>query len=340
MNLMSDTLQRQWAMLRMLPRAPRKLAASEICRRLEDLGLGATLRTVQRDLQALSLSFPIDSDQAKPIGWSWRADAAGLDIPGMDGHTALTFALVQSYMQKLLPATTLSHMRPWFQYAEGVLQAGATSMAEWQDKVRVITKAPSLQSPAIDPGVQAVVYDCLMQGKQVQVTYQAISNDEVPKTYPAHPLGLVVREQVVYLVCTIKEHTDIRFLALHRVSVAQALDDVARIPEGFDIDEVAARNLGILVSDQPMRLEMKLSKLVAKYLEETPLSNDQQLSPLDNAWVNLQATVLDSAQIRNWILSLGAEAVVVRPVSIRDDIMKILDDMNSAYKDKNNRFFD
>lgn len=294
--------------------------------------MATTLRTVQRDLHTLSRSFPIESDQSKPIGWSWRADAAVLDIPGMDGHTALTFALVQSYMQKLLPATTLSHMRPWFQHADGVLQAGATPMARWQDKVRVITKAPSLQSPAIDPGVQTAVYDCLMQGQQVQVTYQAIGKDEAPKTYPANPLGLVVREQVVYLVCTIKEHTDIRFLALHRVSAAQALDAPVRIPEGFDIDAVAARNLGILVSDQPMRLEMKLSKLVAKYLEETPLSADQQLSPLDDGWVRLQAIVPDSAQIRNWILSLGVEAMVTGPGHLRAGMKAAVRRMGELYR--------
>lgn len=138
-------------------------------------------------------------------------------------------------------ATTLSHMAPWFQQAEGVLKVGASAMAGWQDKVRAITKAPSMQSPAIDPDVQAVVYDCLMQGQQVQVTYQAITKDEAPKTYPAHPLGIVVREQVVYLVCTIKEHTDIRLLALHRVSAAESLEKAVRIPQGFDIDEVAAR---------------------------------------------------------------------------------------------------
>ncbi|MGV0958768.1 MAG: helix-turn-helix transcriptional regulator [Limnohabitans sp.] len=293
--------------------------------------MATTLRTVQRDLHALSLSFPIVGDQSKPTGWSWRADAAVLDIPGMDVHTALTFTLVESYMQKLLPATTLSHMRPWFEHANQVLQAGRSPMACWQDKVRVITKTPSLQSPVIDPQVQAVVYECLMQGQQVQITYQAITKNEPSKSYPVHPLGLVVREQVVYLVCTIKEHTDTRFLALHRVSAAEPLEQAARIPEGFDIDEVAAKNLGILVSDQPMLLEMKVSKLVAKYLEETPLNADQKLSTLDEDWMYLQATVSDSVQIRNWILSLGVEAVVLGPVHLHMDMRAAVQRMNEFY---------
>lgn len=329
---MNDTLQRQWAMLRMIPRAPKKIAASEISTRLAGLGVGTTLRTVQRDLHTLSLSFPIVADQAKPMGWSWRSDAAMLDIPGMDSHTALTFTLVESYMQKLLPATTLSHMRPWFRHADDVLKASASPMARWQDKVRIITKAPSLQSPVIDADVQAVIYDCLMQGQQIAITYQAITKDEPPKTYPVHPLGIVVREQVVYLVCTIKEHADTRFLALHRVSAAKRLDAPARVPEGFDIDQVAARNLGILMSDQPILLEMKISKLVAKYLEETPLSTDQQLSVMEDGWVRLQATVPDSVQIRNWILSLGAEAVVQGPEHLCADMKAAVLRMSELYR--------
>lgn len=328
---MSETLQRQWAMLRMIPRAPRKLSALEIYKRLEGSGKGATLRTVQRDLHALSRSFPIVGDQSKPMGWSWRADAAMLDIPGMDNHTALTFTLVESYMQKLLPVTTLSHMRPWFQHAEDVLRTGASPMARWQDKVRVITKAPSLQSPLIDADVQAVIYDCLMQEQQIEITYQAITKDELPKTYPVHPLGIVVREQVVYLVCTIKEHVDPRFLALHRIKASKRLEQQARIPHDFDLEKVATKSLGILISEDAMFLEMKVSQLIAKYLKETPLSTDQQMTPLEDGQVLLQVTVQNSIQIRNWIYALSKDCEVLSPQFLRDELVFSSKKMQQIY---------
>jgi predicted DNA-binding transcriptional regulator YafY len=60
--------------------------------------------------------------------------------------------------------------------------------------------------------------------QQIEVTYRAISSGKEAKTYPVHPLGLVVMEQVVYLVCTVKDYQDPRFLAVHRIDSARLLD--------------------------------------------------------------------------------------------------------------------
>ena len=65
---------------------------------------------LKRDLNALATAFPLDSDQRKPQGWCWRQGAGQLEIPGMDVHAALTFNLVEQYMQNLLPRSTLSHI--------------------------------------------------------------------------------------------------------------------------------------------------------------------------------------------------------------------------------------
>jgi len=58
-----------------------------------------SLKTIQRDLHALSRLFPIVSDEdSKPFGWGWSKDAGVMDIPTMDQKTALTFRLVDEYL--------------------------------------------------------------------------------------------------------------------------------------------------------------------------------------------------------------------------------------------------
>ena len=49
-----------------------------------------------------------------------------------------------------------------------------------------------------------------------------------------HSLGLVVMEQVVYLVCTVKDYLDARFLAVHRIDSAKLLETDAVKPAVFD----------------------------------------------------------------------------------------------------------
>ena len=90
------TLQRQWRLLRLLPRYPTKLTASDLLNRLEGEGFETTKRTIERDLMSLSEIFPIFlDDREKPYGWSWQKNAPILDVPGLTAPQALAFALVQ-----------------------------------------------------------------------------------------------------------------------------------------------------------------------------------------------------------------------------------------------------
>lgn len=50
-----------------------------------------------------------------------------------------------------------------------------------------------------------------------------------------HPLGMVVRDTVTYLVCTMWEFTDVRQLALHRMQAVTLLDTACRRPDGFSM---------------------------------------------------------------------------------------------------------
>ncbi len=73
---LSDTLVRQWRMLQMIPRAPRKIDAATLEARLREHGLAIDRRSIQRDLQKLSSVFPlVCDDRHKPYGWSWTRDA-------------------------------------------------------------------------------------------------------------------------------------------------------------------------------------------------------------------------------------------------------------------------
>jgi hypothetical protein len=103
---MSETFARQWAMLKMIPKHPRTIDSVTIRDQLRDQGLGTTsLRTIQRDLEMLSLSFPlgiVDHDK-RPIQWHWMSGAA-LDIPALDPSEAVAMKLVQTYLTPMLRA--------------------------------------------------------------------------------------------------------------------------------------------------------------------------------------------------------------------------------------------
>jgi hypothetical protein len=121
---MSDTLLRQWELLRAIPRAPRKIDVGSLMSKLAAAGYKTTKRSIQRDLNLLSGVFPlVCDDRSTPYGWSWSSDAPTFDLPSMDGPTALTLRLIEQFIPTLLPPTIRDLLAPQFTRARAVLAA-------------------------------------------------------------------------------------------------------------------------------------------------------------------------------------------------------------------------
>jgi len=329
---MSDTLMRQWQMLRLIPRHPSKVSTTQLIHSLADAGFEVTHRTLQRDLVKFSEIFPLVSDErSKPFGWSWRSGAAVMDIPGMDSHTALAYWLADQHLRPLLPKTTLRKLQAHFDSATDVLNRILTDKGTpaWRNKVRVLHRGPNLKAPVIDDDVQKNVYDALLCNRKLAVTYHPRDKDQ--KEYELNPLGLVFKDGISYLVCSIWDYTDIRLLTLHRIEKAEVMDIPITVPEGFNLDEyIAAGELDFIISGS-IKFKAIFSKEAAFYLEERPLSDDQCMTDYADDKVMLTATIHDTSELRWWLLSFGDQVEVIEPKDIRSDIKNIIQSAASLY---------
>lgn len=330
---MNDTLMRQWQMLRLIPRHPSKISTLTLQQRLTDEGFETTQRTLQRDLQKLSDLFPLMCDErSKPYGWSWMADSDVMDIPGMDSHTALTFWMAGQYLEPMLPKTTLQQLRPHFRTAGHILDNIPTNTGApaWRDKVRVLRRGPNLESPSVTEAVQDGVYDALLRHKALSVTY-APRWEKGTKEYEVNPLGLVLKDDLLYLVCSMWEYQDIRLLVLHRMAAVRLLDKSAHSPKGFDLDKyIASGELGVAIGTS-MKLKLVVKGDVAFHLNERPLAKNQKLSPRENGKSEVTATVQNTAELRWWLLGFGDQVEVIEPHNLRQEFVRIANNMSQAY---------
>lgn len=323
-------------MLRLIPRHPAKITAKQLTEKLEAENFTVTKRTVERDLQTLSESFPLLADERdKPYGWSWQKDARTFDVPGMSNAEALAFRMVELHLTTLMPASTLALLSPYFNTAQQRLNQTAGNPAHgWLDKVRVAQPAQALQAPAVDPAVQDIVYEALLQEKQLQVAYQKRGEAETVD-YRVHLLGIVPRGPIIYLVCTLFDFPDVRLLALHRVRTAEMLAAASRTPGGFSLDAyLASGALGFgEIEKQTIALEAVFSHGAGDHLHETPLSPDQVLSPLSDGRLRLEASVVQTEQLRWWLLGFGDKVEVVKPKALRQELAHIAAALHSTYNE-------
>ena len=331
-----ETIYRQWLMLRLIPRHPRKISTSELSQALRSKGYEITQRSIQRDLNALSGLFPlVVDDRNRPFGWSWAADASGMDIPTLDSHVAITYNLVEQYLKPLLPPTIHKHMKPQFKAAQSVLDSNhdPRSVFHWRNKIRVVHRAPRLLSPSVDDTVQKLIYEALLHNRKFSVAYQSRQSAE-KKNYKVNPLALVLKEGLLYLVCTMNDYNDIRLLVPQRMSEGNMLDEPSNIPDTFDLDTYLQDEALRFSESAHITFKAMFRRDAAFHLSERALSEDQQLEIQKDGRTYVCATVSDSIEFRWWLLGFGEKLEVLEPIEIRQWIIQTVAHMQALYSEK------
>lgn len=327
-----QTLARQWELLKLLPPRPPGTTAADLTARLDALGFPVTKRTVERDLNDLASLFGFTcNDKGNPYGWHWMPGAS-LDVPGLSLGDALSLRVVEESLRPLLPAAILQAIEPRLQQARLKLAelAIGNAKARWADKVRTVPAALPLLPPQVASGVLEAVQDALLREVQIHAQYARAGEDQA-QDYTLHPLALVQRGPVSYLVATAFDYPDIRTYAVHRMRSAEVLEQAVQVPAGFDLDAYIASGAFQFGAGQAIRLKARVDVALAQILRETPLSADQALGGARNGFCALTATVQDTWQLRWWLLSHANQAVVLGPAALRAELMACIDDAANLY---------
>ncbi len=321
-----ESLSRQWLMLQWIPRYPRKTTARELVERLRVEDQVVTKRTVERDLAALSETFPLAcDDRAKPFGWSWQKDAKQFSLPGMSPLQAMVLKLASTQLQPLLPAHLLEPLAPYFRQADATLREalGKRGVAEWSKRIAVVQPTQPLLPPKVARTVLAVVHEALAQQHQIDMRYRSRSAAAIMH-YRVHPLGLVYRGVVGYLVGTIGNYGDVRQFALHRIHQARLLDEASYLPKVFDLETYAQSGVFGFMDNGLVKLVLRMESPAAAHLHETPLSDDQVIIDDSRAgWARITGTVHDTSQLRWWLLAFGDQVEVIAPDPLRSSLAEI-----------------
>jgi predicted DNA-binding transcriptional regulator YafY len=316
----NDTIWRQWNLLRLVPRAPWRTSATELCDALSRQGFEISLRTVERDLQALSGHFPlVVDDTSKPFSWCWAKDANFEFTPKISIPQGIALLLARQHLRSLMPDTLMRELAPIFDLASQELASG--SWNGWHRRTAVVPTSLALLPPAIDRHVLGDVHEALANRRQVFASYRSKGASE-SRDVTIHPLGLIVRGSVQYLVCTLFQYENVRQLALHRLSATRLSTSSAISPADFDFSTYAAE-ASKYESRGPVRLVARFTAGAAEHLRETPLSLDQHITDLaDSGYVEVVATVEFDQTLRWWLRAFGGSVEVVEPSELRVELMQ------------------
>lgn len=304
-----DTFETVLIAIELLHRIPRgrKITAAELHRQLKDAGIERTERTIQRQLEMLSRHFEIErDDRSKPYGYRWLEHARHLALPHLTAQESLLLQLAEEHLKHLLPARLMQSMDSFFTQARRTLgeNPSARLEREWPSKVRVVATNQPLLPPTIRPSVLREVSDALYANQWLDLDYQNASGKR--KSIKVMPLGLAQQGSRLYLVCRYDGFDNERSLALHRIRKAQASTLTFERPEKFDLQKYDDDGRFGFGEGKKVQLSFCIKKEPGFHLLETPLSKDQQVQKIDEQWLKITATVVDSLILDQWLRGFGS----------------------------------
>lgn len=323
---MSDVkaaLHRQWQMLKRVPRWPATITAWELAEQLRVDGYTVSKRTVERDLQTLSVMWPLTADESsKPFRWSFAKGATTHLLPGLDAEAAVALAMARQHVRDLLPQALRDRLEPLYAAADEVM--AQLGWKRWVEATAFVPATLMLRPAPVDTDVMAVLQHAIACDLQVELLYRG-KWEEQPSVRRVTPLGVLMRGATAYLVACKGIDSEPRQYALHRIQSASCTQMPGTPPPGFDFQSYARSSEVNLVHCDKIELVLWFDPPAAEHLRETPLADDQDWRLLqDRGVVEVRATVADSDPLRWWILGFGDQVEVRSPSTLRNAVADAL----------------
>ena len=299
-----ETIPLSHELLRRIPKG-RTITALELHQQLTDAGFERNMRTIQRQLEVLSEIYDIDRDDStKPYRYCWKERAKGLSLPSLSAQESLLLTLAEQQLGSLLPAKLMKSMEGFFAQARSQLGGENVTQREreWLEKVRVVSTTQPLLPPKINSTVFEQVSNALYGNYWLDVVYRNAAGKQTNAR--VMPLGLAQQGPRLYLVCRFDGYENERSLALHRMISASATPFTFERPKDFSLKQYDDDGRFGYGDGKLIRLSFHIEKEAGFHLLESPLSEDQQVVELDDAY-QITATVVDSAMLEWWLRGFG-----------------------------------
>ncbi len=243
-------------------------------------------------------------------------------FPPMNHELALLLKLMHQQLDPLLPRSVLRSFLPLVRRAEEVLQAEElSSLTRWLRRVRALAPTPPFVPKNIPARVLDAVLEALRLHRCIEGRYLQ-PGQRSPLNVRVHPSGILLRLPSVILLGSLEKPTEVYQFHLHRFTAARLGPVNPRHPQHIDIDGFLAQRQPLSPKDALVRVHLRVKVALAARLQEAPLSKDQSLSHHSEGWLSLRASVLDSRELRHWILGHGPSVEVLAPRTLREAIME------------------
>lgn len=304
---------RQWTLVRLLSgRYGRTLAQLQA-----ELGVGK--RTLQRDLAVLeSAGFPMISEACNgTVRWHFME---GFHVEAPVSLT-LTEQMALYFGKGLLKPLEGT---PIYESLGSALQKiGAALPPQSFQFLRGLDQAVSVRTAGFkDYSRSRDVLDVLTRSVRHKFTTRInhhTAQFEKGIERQVDPYRLWYVNNGIYLVGHDHRSGEIRAFAVERIASARATNRRFEVPAGFDFDQLTKTAFNVIWGE-PQEVKIRFSREQAPYVQERTWHPSQKIEKRADGGIELTMNVANLWEIKRWLIGFGADAEVLRPKDLGNDI--------------------
>ena len=177
-----------------------------------------------------------------------------------------------------------------------------------------------------------VILKAIVEKDLLEITYQGFGKEE--KIHELSPYLLKEYRNRWYVIGFSNRAKNILVLALDRINNLAISKGKFVSDPNFAADDFFKYSFGITQVHSAIaeKIILSFTPLQALYIMSQPLHHSQKIIKQSNDEVQVELEVYITAELKMAILSFGAEAVVLQPESLKNEIKSTIEKMNSKYR--------
>ena len=319
-------LIRQWTILRSLAARHHGVTVREMAQEM-----GVVQKTIRRDLDLFrSVGFPLEEVVGERGKKTWRMVHDFRQPPlSFTFEEAVALYLGRRFLEPLAGTLFWDAAQCAFRKINAMLGKPAL---EYLEQFHLLFHSTAFG--ASDYSRKAELIDGLMVAiedrRAVHITYQSQHATE-PVTRDVYPYGMAYHKGSLYLIAFAPEHDEIRHYKVDRIDAIDPSKFPFQRPSHFDVAKHLAQSFGIFNAVGDVQVRVKFLPQVARYVLESKWHTSQVLHRQRDGSVLGSFHLSSTEEIKSWILSFGASAIVLEPEELRQAITQELRGLLAAY---------
>jgi proteasome accessory factor B len=306
------------------------LTVAEIARELE-----VSSKTIRRDLDTFrTVGFGVKEEVGEFGRKSYRLPLRQDPLLAFTYDEALALYLGRRHLDSLSGTVFWDAAQRAFRKIQSVLSDEAVSYIEKLAGSIHITSFGSGDYASRSEIIDQVLI-AIEDRHPLAMTYRPERSLE-PLKYEIYPYSIVQHQGSLYLIAWSCSSDSIRHFKIDRViEIEQRGDERFSQPADFDARKHLENSFGIYQGVESLTVRVRFTSKVARHVTEKRWHPSQKARKLANGAVELSFELASTAEVRQWIMSFGADAEVLEPESLRAKIRAHVQGLHSIYASQN-----